>query len=124
MNRLMGKEIDMRDAQDLLEDAVTTSAALLESVAALLELQVTGEDRLALFPDTALGLRHLAEVQSKNLRERFQVLVETARRTPGKEVRDESGRLDFVVEAPGFALVRSTLLCATYLSPMALDHSL
>lgn len=40
MKRLTSQEIDERDARDLLEDAVAMSAALLDSVAAMLEIQV------------------------------------------------------------------------------------
>ncbi len=78
LKRLTSREIEVQDARDLLENAVAMSAALLESVAAMLELQVTGDSRLEMFPSTVLGIRQLAEEQSSNLRCQFGVFVEAA----------------------------------------------
>ncbi len=83
MKRLTSQEIDAQDARDLLENAVEMSAALLEAVAAMLELEVTGEGRLEMFHSTVSGIRRLAEEQSSNLRCQFGVFVESARRAKG-----------------------------------------
>ncbi len=76
MKRLTSKQIDARDAQDCLEDAVNTSAALLEAVAELMMKGAESPDGLTLFKDTIRGLHLLAIEQGTNLRTRFYEMVE------------------------------------------------
>lgn len=73
------RSVDELAARDLLENAVAMSAALLDSVAAMLEIQATVEGQLEILPETASGIRQLAEEQSSNLRNRFKELCEAGR---------------------------------------------
>ncbi len=78
MKRLTPNETKAREARDLLENAVMTSAALLEALAELMMKGLTG-DGLTLSTETLRGLHLLAEEQGQNLRGRFNEMVVATR---------------------------------------------
>ncbi len=79
MKRLTSKQIDAQDAQDLLEDAVNTSAALLEAIAELLSMGEQSPSGLLLSAAAIDGLLMLARERGETLRNHFQVFVEAVR---------------------------------------------
>ncbi len=76
MKRLTLEEIEAEDAQTLLGLAVNTSAALLEVVCELMMKGVGDPSSMALDTDTIRGLHELAIEQGRNLRARFDDMVE------------------------------------------------
>ncbi|MBA3960857.1 MAG: hypothetical protein H0X40_03015 [Chthoniobacterales bacterium] len=78
MKLLTPNETTARDAREQLENAIMTSAALLEALAELMMKGLTG-DCLTLSAETIRGLHLLAEEQGQHLRGRFNELVAATR---------------------------------------------